>query len=280
MCWACDLWGKDEEIWYFNPENYSAAMYKRKKPGAKSVVYGQDPEHMQWEALKAIVVAKREDPEKFVQMIKAANENPVGNVVGFGQVLPLKDCYRVLELSYPMATMSCICRRATRAIEETSPEEYSCMGTGVGTFKWERWPERYKGGVHFPSLDEAKKWIEKWDKKGMVHMVMTFGGHFIGGLCNCDYPGCILIRHRLDYDVEPVCLKGHYIAKVNYDACNGCRICVQRCQFGAIRFEVVQNKPIIDAFRCYGCGLCETGCPKNAISLIDRMSIPSLREVW
>ncbi|MFH1002948.1 MAG: 4Fe-4S binding protein [Chloroflexota bacterium] len=278
MCWACDLYGNGQ-LWYLNPENYSATLYKR-KVGTKAIAFGKDPEHMQWDALREIAIAKREDPDKFAALVKDANENPVGHVVGFGQVLPLKDCYKVMELSYPMATMSCICRRATRATEETCPDEYSCMGTGVGCFKWERWPERYKGGVHFPSMDEARAWIEKWDKAGMVHMVMTFGGHFIGGLCNCDYPDCILIRHRLDYGVQPICLKGHYVAKVNYDACNGCRICVSRCQFGAIKFEVTQHKPLIDAFRCYGCGLCETACPRKAISLIDRMSIPSLREVW
>ena len=154
------------------------------------------------------------------------------------------------------------------------------MGFGVGTLKWERWPERYKGGAHFPSLDESKEWIEKWDARGLVHTVMTFGGHFIGGLCNCDYPGCILIQSRLDYGVEPVCLKGHQVAKVDHDICIGCQTCISRCQFGAIRFEPTMDRVIIDALKCYGCGLCQTGCPQEAINLLDRKSIPALKDVW
>jgi len=280
MCWLCELYGKDGELWYLNPENYAGTMYKRKQPGAKSVAFGQDPEHLQWAALTEIAVAKREDPEKFQRLVKDANENPVGHVVGVGQVLPLEDCYKVLELAYPIATISCICRRAARAIEEKSPEEYSCMGFGVGILKWERWPERYKGGAYFPSPDEAKEWIEKWDANGLVHTVMTFGDHFIGGLCNCDYPGCILIQSRLDYGVEPVCLKGHYVAKVDYEACNGCQMCILRCQFGALRFEPTMDRVIIDALRCYGCGLCQTGCPQGAINLLDRKSVPALKDVW
>jgi ferredoxin len=70
------------------------------------------------------------------------------------------------------------------------------------------------------------------------------------------------------------------VAKVDYDECNGCGVCVQRCQFGAIKFEVTQEKTNIDQMRCFGCGLCETGCPSGAIDLVDRESLPGLREMW
>ncbi len=144
--------------------------------------------------------------------------------------------------------------------------------------KWERWPERYKGGVHFMSPDEAKAWLEKWNKRGMVHVIMTFGGTYIGGICNCDYPDCLAIRNRVDYGIGM--LKGHYVAKVNYDICNGCGVCVQRCQFGAIKFEVTTDRTNIDEYKCFGCGLCQTGCPRGAIDMVERASFPALREVW
>ena len=59
-----------------------------------------------------------------------------------------------------------------------------------------------------------------------------------------------------------------------------CGVCVQRCQFGAIKFEVTQGKTNIDHMRCFGCGLCETGCPSKAIELKDRESMPGLKEMW
>ncbi|MFH1002858.1 MAG: 4Fe-4S dicluster domain-containing protein [Chloroflexota bacterium] len=278
MCGAYNLGGKGT-VWYLNPENYAAAFYQRQEAGSRAVAVSQGPGRPLWASLKEIAVARREDPVKYGRLVKAANQNAAGHPVGFGQVLPLKDGYRVLELAYPMALTSCLCRRATRGVEETSPEEYSCMRIGVGTLAWEQWPERYKGGVYFPTLDEAKAWLEKWDKRGLVHIITTSDGHLIDGLCNCDYPDCLLMRHRLDYGVEPICLKSHYVARVDYGACDGCLACAQRCQFEAIRFEATKGKPMIDAFRCYGCGLCETGCPQGAISLVDRMSRPSLRGV-
>jgi ferredoxin len=67
---------------------------------------------------------------------------------------------------------------------------------------------------------------------------------------------------------------------VDYEECNGCGTCVQRCQFGAIKFEVTTDKTNIDMFKCFGCGVCETGCPTGAIRLERREKFPSLREEW
>ncbi len=73
---------------------------------------------------------------------------------------------------------------------------------------------------------------------------------------------------------------GHYVAMVDYDKCNGCGICAQRCQWGALKFEVTSEKANIDQFKCYGCGLCQTGCPRGAISLVPRVDLPAVAEVW
>ncbi len=109
---------------------------------------------------------------------------------------------------------------------------------------------------------------------------MIFGIPYIGGICNCDYPDCLAIRQRLDYGLQGALLKGHHVAKVNYDECNGCDQCIPRCQFGAIKMEVTTSKANIDMFKCFGCGLCETACPRDAITLVERSSLPALKDVW
>jgi NAD-dependent dihydropyrimidine dehydrogenase PreA subunit len=111
-----------------------------------------------------------------------------------------------------------------------------------------------------------------------VAILMTYGAPYVGGLCMCDYPDCGMIRLRLDVGVG--CLKSHYVAIVDYDLCNGCGVCVQRCQFGALKFEISTDKAHIDQYRCFGCGVCATGCPRGAISLKRREEIPALAEVW
>jgi NAD-dependent dihydropyrimidine dehydrogenase PreA subunit len=43
---------------------------------------------------------------------------------------------------------------------------------------------------------------------------------------------------------------------------------------------VTTEKTNIDQFKCFGCGLCETGCPTEAIELLEREKMPGLKEEW
>ncbi len=55
---------------------------------------------------------------------------------------------------------------------------------------------------------------------------------------------------------------------VNPDLCNGCRLCLDACIFGAI--EIIENVAVIDREGkdfCTGCGRCEKACPTGAITL-------------
>ena len=45
-------------------------------------------------------------------------------------------------------------------------------------------------------------------------------------------------------------------------------------------FNDAMNAPFIDAWKCFGCGLCATACPENAIELIDRNEMPALKDEW
>jgi len=283
MCQYCEQYG-DGGIWYLNPKNFGRQLYRRKMPGEKYV-----PDAISYRKTREAVVSAFDearlarDEEKIVDLRNQVDKLYEDNEPQ--QVLPLKDAIKVAQLANPVTTMSCICRKMIRAKDERSPDEYSCTGLGVGMFKWERWPERYRGGVHFTGNEEAAEWLTKWDKAGMVHIIMVYGtSHggrpFVGGICNCDYPVCEPIRRRLDFSIQHALLKSHYVAKVDYDLCNGCGICAQRCQFGAIKMEITQKKSNIDMFRCFGCGVCETGCPRGAINLLPRSEIPALAEEW
>jgi dihydroorotate dehydrogenase (NAD+) catalytic subunit len=50
---------------------------------------------------------------------------------------------------------------------------------------------------------------------------------------------------------------------VDHDACILCKKCRQVCVYDAI---VIGNKVEISADKCYGCGLCVSNCPENAMS--------------
>jgi len=68
---------------------------------------------------------------------------------------------------------------------------------------------------------------------------------------------------------KPAELIAHnYYAKVEEDLCNGCMLCIKRCQMEAIQIE--NEKALIDLNRCIGCGLCVTTCKKEALSLMGK----------
>jgi len=253
-------------------------MYRRKELGQGPATYGQmGLREVPPMTTTELVRIRNDEPEKFPGALRVLN-NDIRNHAA-GQAITLQEACQIADIGAPMASMMCVCRQVDRAFEERSETEYSCLGMGVGMFKWERWPERYKGGVHFMPADEVKEWLKKWNKRGFMHLVMTVGVGYIEGVCNCEYPACAAIRDRLDLDVESL-LKGHYIARVDYASCIGCGECVQRCQFGALKYEVRIDKANVDPMRCFGCGLCETGCSRSAITMIDKKGLPGMKEVW
>ncbi len=283
MCRMCDLLGEGQ-IWYLNPKNYGHRLYRRRKPGTRPTELrggsveaeeGGGGENLLFKASEAKADG---DMETFNKTIKELNDRLAGQWLA--QVLPLQDAQAVMDLVQgPLGAMMCLCRYQHRGEEANNLRDYSCLGLGTGMLKWERWPERYRGGVEFLSPAQAKEWLEYWNKRGYVHMLMQEGQPFIGGLCNCDYPTCNQIRQREDYGYEHL-IKAEYVAKLDYDLCNGCGDCVMRCQFGALRYEVALDKANIEPFKCFGCGLCETKFSRGAIRLVPRSTVPALKDVW
>lgn len=276
MCELCEQHGRGNR-WYLNPENYTRPFYRKIEKGKEKEPMVLDELRMWFNLIKPMIDVK-DNPEAFKKAQEVTSRALERSV---GQVVSLKDAKKMTEIAQPIAKIDCICRRAVRAtLEDGEQRPRSCLGIGVGMFRWEEWPERYKGGVEFISTEEAKRHIEHWHKRGMVIALMSFGTPFIGGICLCDYPDCVAIRLRLDYGIKPILLKGHHVAKVDYDECIGCGDCVQRCQFGAIKMEVTMKKTNIDMTRCFGCGICANACSQNAINLIEREKMPGLKEQW
>ena len=65
-----------------------------------------------------------------------------------------------------------------------------------------------------------------------------------------------------------------------YAVGRGCRQCQKKCYFDAIRYDRRQQKCQVDIRNCYGCGTCRATCQEDAISLLDRRSIPLVADSW
>lgn len=278
MCVWCERYADNYERWYFNPANYARRLYKIRREEAEATGAEANPQAAGGMSLlqRDFLEAKdRNDIETVERMKKEAEETAWAT--HFGQVVTLEDVLKVIDIIYPIALMTCACRRSMQGTPDE--ENFTCMGMGPGMYKWERWPDTYRGGIQFLAPEEAKEVVTKLNKRGLVQCLFTFGTPYIAGICNCDYPDCGSIRNRLDHDLKAL-WKGHHIAQIDTDLCNGCTQCIHRCQFRALSFSPTLNKAYIDPFQCFGCGLCATECPQDAITMVERSSLPTLANVW
>ena len=278
MCEWCEKYGDGYERWYFNPANYARRLYKIRKEEAEAAGAEANPQVAGGMAVvdRDFLEAKKRGDTEEVKRITQQVESTIW-FTHFGQVVTLDEALKITDIMYPIALLTCACRRSMQGLPDE--ENFTCMGMGPGMYKWERWPDTYRGGVHFLTPDEAKDVLTKLNKRGLVQGLFTFGTPYFGGLCNCDYPDCAAISTTVDLGIKML-WKAHYVAQIDPELCNGCASCVHRCQFKALSFIPSKNKAYIDQFQCFGCGLCATECDEDAITLVERASLPALANVW
>jgi NAD-dependent dihydropyrimidine dehydrogenase PreA subunit len=278
MCDWCEKYSDGYERWYFNPANYARRLYKIRKEEAEAAGAEANPQAAGGMSIvdRDFLEARDRGDIEEVQRIKQQVEGTMW-FTHFGQVITLDEALKIADIMYPIALMTCACRRSMQGLPDE--ENFTCIGMGPGMYKWERWPDTYRGGVHFLTQEEAKEALTKLNKRGLVQSMFTFGTPYFGGLCNCDYPDCAAISTTVDLGIKML-WKGHYVAQIDSELCNGCASCVHRCQFKALSFIPSKNKAYIDQFQCFGCGLCLTECDQDAITLVERASLPALANVW
>jgi ferredoxin len=205
--------------------------------------------------------------------------------VHYGQVLPIEDVERIFDFVTSVTRLPCYCRQAT-----TGTEQRFCYGVSMAPQEGEfdkiirQTGADYLTGPDTSGLErvpkeEALENFRRYEKEGLCHSVWTFVAPFIGGVCNCDRSDCGAMQATVGHGF-PLMFRAEYVAEANAELCNGCRACMRVCQFGAIGYSVANKKIHIDQRRCYGCGVCRASCAKNAISLLDRSSVPAVAHLW
>ncbi len=186
-----------------------------------------------------------------------------------GEVLSLEEARELttalFDAGATVGVGTCPCRRARRIFSDRYPAE-----TDMVFGRWARQyvanhPESYREITR----DEALELLEEFDRSGLVRQV--YGMNDAGGaayvMCNCAEDACIPLLARRNIGVTAF-EKGRSRALVDTSVCRGtaaCGICIKRCQFAAR--VPVDGKAAVDEERCFGCGLCVSGCPAGASAL-------------
>ena len=68
--------------------------------------------------------------------------------------------------------------------------------------------------------------------------------------------------------LAPSLLTSDKMSATDISLCDDCGDCVDRCQFGAR--EMANGSLSFNPGLCFGCSLCVSTCPTNAITLVDK----------
>ena len=168
MCDWCEQYGGGYERWYFNPANYARRLYKVRKEEAEASGAEANPQAaggMSVVGREYMEAQARGDHETVDRMRREAEQ--ISWRVHFGQVVTKEEIDRIVDMIYPIGLMTCACRRSMRGLPDD--ENFTCLGMGPGMYKWERWPDTYRGGMNFLTPEEAKHVIDVMNRRGLVH---------------------------------------------------------------------------------------------------------------
>lgn len=203
-----------------------------------------------------------------------------------GQIVTLDEAKEMCDVADEhggFVKLACTCRKYKRGGKNISSDNTLCLGISAYASAYEEHPERIwkEHKIETVSAEEAKEHLEKCSDDGLAHNASYVGTPaYMSKLCNCEYPVCIWLQWRLDWGINGILRKGHYVSSIDRDKCTGCGACVIECQFKAINLSPTYGKAIFKQDLCFGCGQCMRVCPEEAVDMVERESIAVLKEEW
>jgi electron transport complex protein RnfB len=175
-------------------------------------------------------------------------------------ILPYDDVKQLIAQATSFELRDCICRKQQELLGSRKCDfpVRDCL-----TFSAREQPRR----EHSITREEALKTLDQAEEIGLVHTVSNIASG-VSYVCNCCGCCCSILRGITQFGIEQSVAKANYYAVIDLEQCNGCGICVDRCQVEACLLE--EDAAVIDLSKCIGCGLCVTGCPTEAAKLNRR----------
>ncbi len=290
MCEFCTEHGEGK-TWYLQMKNYAEELLHAELTAAQQASVGAAT-RLEWHngfwegfVLPSITgigpapetADDRGRPPAERPRVRPSEEEIVARrkVEHFGQVVPIEDVERVIDMVDSITRMPCGCRFLTTG----QADKRYCFGFGIDrTGLLGKYPDA-ASSLEVLDKAEAKRIFRQYDEEGLMHSIWTGVTPYVIGLCNCDRD-CGAYKGYIEMRGAPHFFRAEYICRVDWDACTGCKSCMSQCQFGAQFYSSALGKVYIDPSRCFGCGVCRATCPSGAIELLPRQASPEAADVW
>lgn len=179
--------------------------------------------------------------------------------------LPTEEILEILSRSNVVGIGKCYCRSVQRRYNKPNCDHplYTCIYLSFGKSLYEI-PNK-SINLKKVSKEEIVRLFQECDERGLVHQLIYFPSpQFYYVICNC-CPCCCVVMNKFIKSGSPQMIKSDFIAETNLNECRNCGECEKWCYFGARK--MINGKFQFDPIRCFGCGICISKCPNNAIIL-------------
>ena len=279
MCRYCIEFGNGTK-WYLNPNNFRKELYYQEGHSTGFL-------NLTGVSRNSYEFGFGDQMDDFISDMNDApflNSMMDMQIQHAGQVVPLEDALKIVDVApgERFLLQHCGCRRYMG-----HEDFYGCLFFDIVC---DRTPAEkpWETDSKIITREEARKVIKDRHKQGLVISIFdagtSAGGKAPLNFCFCSEADCGAHRSRVYLGATASFKKSEYIAQINKQKCkDGCKnnpVCLKRCQFGALKFNPMSNTVGVSHVQCFGCGLCRSSCPTQAIKLVDRTTYPTLVDNW
>jgi ferredoxin len=185
---------------------------------------------------------------------------PVGRSLTVeNRVLPYEQAEELVRAQDRFVVAPCICRREHTLVGQgcDKPEE-ACLVFGTGAEYYER-----NGLGRVIDLPETLAILNRAEEEGLV--LQASNAKKAVNICCCCGCCCQVLKNAKGRPEPARWIPSPFVAAVRRDTCEGCGLCLERCQMEALQLD--GETVVLDANHCIGCGLCVTTCPTGSLDL-------------
>jgi Na+-translocating ferredoxin:NAD+ oxidoreductase RNF subunit RnfB len=190
----------------------------------------------------------------------------------FSEVLDYEKASRYIEEAGAWSEALCHCRhiKMHKGMECDLPMDM-CLSLGFGAEYLTR-----NGMAKKIDKSRALEVLEKAREFNMVQMCdnVKMRPTFI---CNCCKCCCEMMNGFRTLPKQAKVVTSNYVAKVDADACNGCKKCAKACPVDVIDFvdagptdkvKKRKRRGVVNSELCLGCGVCHRECEFDAMEIV------------